>query len=460
MRKETDGLGERLLPEDALYGIHSLRARENFPITLRRMDGEFIQNIARIKKAAALVNGGSGDLTNAQTLAIVEACDEVIRGEHLDAFLVDMMQGGAGTSANMNANEVIANLAILRLGGKCGEYALIHPIDHVNMYQSTNDVIPSAGRLTVYQKCMRLLGALTTLEQALREKAEVFDGILKVGRTQLQDAVPMRVGQTFGAYAAMVRRSIGQIRKDLETMQHINLGATAIGTGINASRYYFDHIVAAAALESGIELYRSEDLFDGTQNADDFATVSSAVKVCAIKLSKMASDLRLLSSGPNSGFCELHLPARQSGSSIMPGKVNPVLPEALNQAAFLAVGHDLTVTQAVEAGQLELNAFLPVVFFQLFEEIDVLTNAIHAFIANCLTGITVNTNKCEKDVEMCYSIVTALNPAIGYDKSTEIVKTAQRTGRTILETARELSGLPDDRLQELMDPSRLTLPTA
>ena len=456
LRKETDGLGEMLLPEDAIYGIHSMRAKENFPISMRHMDEDFIKNIAVVKKAAARINGQSGALSGQQAEAILYACDELIAGNHLDAFVIDAMQGGAGTSANMNANEVIANLAIEHLGGRYGDYSVIHPIDHVNMYQSTNDVIPTAGRITAYRKCGRLINTLLELHDALEKKANEFDDILKVGRTQLQDAVPMRVGQGFHAYASMVRRSIEQLRSTAALMQRVNLGATAIGTAIIASRNYYDHIISALSEESGIKLSRFDDLFDGTQNADDFAAVSSAVKVCAIKLSKMASDLRLLSSGPSSGLGELHLPARQSGSSIMPGKVNPVLPEALNQAAFLVVGHDLTITQAVEAGQLELNAFLPVVLFQLFEEIDILGNAVVTFTEHCVRGITVNEARCQEDVGKCYSIATALNPILGYDKSTAIVKKAQQSGQSILHVAREESGLSNEQLDQILNPHALT----
>ncbi|MBQ4369918.1 MAG: aspartate ammonia-lyase [Oscillospiraceae bacterium] len=455
-RTEHDGLGEMLIPQNALYGIHSARARDNFPVSMRGMDPDFIKNIALIKKAAALLNGKNGALPPEKAEAIVFACDEIIAGRYLDAFIVDAMQGGAGTSANMNANEVIANIAIRSLGGKCGDYSLIHPIDHVNMFQSTNDVIPTAGRLTAIEKCSRFLSVLDVLHAALRDKEKEFDDILKVGRTQLQDAVPMRVGQGYGAYAAMIERSKAQIESAMLCLCSINLGATAIGTAINVERPYYDGIVDTVAGLYGRKLRRADNLFDATQNADDFATVSSAVKVCAIKLSKMASDFRLLSSGPNSGFCEVQLPAKQSGSSIMPGKVNPVLPEALNQAAFLVMGHDVTIAQAVEAGQLELNAFLPIVLFQLFEEIDILSNAVSTFTENCLRGIVINLNECEDDINRCWSIATALNPSIGYDRSTAIVKKAQKSKKSIFEIARKESGLPAEELERLLDPHSLT----
>lgn len=455
-RKEQDGLGELLLPQDALYGIHSLRAKENFPIAHRQMDLALIDNITRVKKAAAIVNGNNGDLTAVQANAIAYACDEVLSGKHYEAFIVDAMQGGAGTSANMNANEVIANLAIRFLGGKPGEYHKIHPIDHVNMHQSTNDVIPTAGRLTVIQKCRRLLEVLERLHCVLTEKAVEFDDILKVGRTQLQDAVPMRVGQGFRAYAAMIKRSMGYIEAVLPCMQAINMGATAIGTGINVPTAYRTEIVPTVSRITGLELRRSEDLFDGTQNADEFAAISSAIKVCAIQLSKMAGDLRLLSSGPHTGLGDLILPAQQCGSSIMPGKVNPVIPEAMNQAAFLVVGHDATISVAAQAGQLELNAFLPVILYQLFEEIDIFRNAIEVFTEKCVTGIAVNKKRCETHLGKCYSIATALNPKIGYDKSAALVKSAEESGNTIVEIALEKSGLSLKELETLLEPHRLT----
>ena len=456
MRLEKDGLGEMEIEEDALYGIHSLRACQNFPISHKTIDDEFINNIVRIKKAAALVNKRNHELDEEIADAIVAACDDILEGKYHDSFIVDCMQGGAGTSDNMNANEVIANAAILHLGGKPGEYFRVHPIDHVNKFQSTNDVIPSAGRLTELKKCAQLLDALRELIAVLERKAEEFDGIIKVGRTQLQDAVPMRMGQAFGAYGSMLKRSAEEIEYSLKRMQVLNIGATAIGTGINASKGYLRDIIREISIITQEELSQAENLFDGTQNEDDFAYVSSAIKVCALKLSKMASDLRLLSSGPNTGIGELNLPPKQSGSSIMPGKVNPVLPEALNQAAFLVIGHDSTISVAVEAGQLELNAFLPVILYQLFEETDILTAAIRTFTVNCIDGIEVNRMKCEEDVDLCFSIATALNPLLGYDKSTEIVKKAKKEGKSIREIAKEDYGLSDEQLDSLLNPCKLT----
>ena len=455
-RIEKDGLGEVKLPVGALYGIHSQRACDNFPIANRKIDDEFINNIALIKKAAAIVNGRNGELEKRISEAIVNACNEIMAGQHHDSFIVDCMQGGAGTSDNMNANEVIANLAILHLGGKPGDYALVHPIDHVNLFQSTNDVIPSAGRLTQLQKGRELVKALEELEAALLKKADEFHDVFKVGRTQLQDAVPMRMSQELEGYASMICRSRKELNFSLETMKSLSLGATAIGTGINASESYLNDIIPEVAALYGEDLKRCENLFDGTQNEDDFAFVSATIKVTAVKLSKMASDLRLLSSGPKAGIGELILPARQSGSSIMPGKINPVIPEALNQASFLVIGHDSTIAVAVEAGQLELNAFLPVILYQLFEETDILTRAVKVFTDKCIKGLEVNRKKCEEDVEECYSLATALNPVLGYDVSTELVKKAASSGKTIRQIAMEEYGLSRQQLSELLDPERLT----
>ncbi|MCR4676951.1 MAG: aspartate ammonia-lyase [Sphaerochaetaceae bacterium] len=456
MRKEKDGLGEKQVELNALYGIHSLRAKENFPISERKADCLFIDNIARVKKACAMVNGKNGDLKKETADAIIHACDEILEGSHYDSFIVDPMQGGAGTSYNMNANEVIANLAIISLGGKPGQYSLVHPLDHVNLHQSTNDVIPTAGKITVIRKTEALLSSLERLKEALDKKAEELTSVITLGRTQLQDAVPMQMSQAFQAYSTMTERSIEEIKKSLEPMHKVNMGGTAIGTGINSTPQFFRDITPALSSVTGMKIEHCENLFDGTQNADGFASVSSAVKVCAIKLSKMASDLRLLSSGPDSGFCEIKLPPRQSGSSIMPGKVNPVIPEALNQAAFLVMGHDLTISMAVESGQLELNAFMPVILCEIFEEIDVLSNAVDVFIDKCLRDIKVDKKKCADNALKSKSLATALNPLLGYDESSAIVKKALSTGKTVFEIAVEDYGINEEKLKELLNPVNMT----
>ncbi|MBQ1567346.1 MAG: aspartate ammonia-lyase [Erysipelotrichaceae bacterium] len=451
-RIEKDLLGEVLIDDDALYGIQSLRAKENFPIVKRGMDELFIANICKVKKAAAIVNRDSGALSKEKGDAIIKACDKVIEGGYYEEFIVDLLQGGAGTSANMNANEVIANLAIIELGGKPGDYKLVHPIDDVNMHQSTNDVIPTAARITVLDKSITLLETLEYLRDALLEKAEEYKDVNKIGRTQLQDAVPMKAGQEFKSYASMINRAIEKISVSLITMYQVNIGATAIGSGINTTKAYRENIVKVLSEVCGKQLKVFEDLYDGTQNADDFASVSSEIKVCALSLSKLANDIRLLSSGPMTGIRELDLPDRQSGSSIMPGKVNPVIAEALNQAMFLVAGNDLTVMMAAEAGQLELNAFLPVLLFQLFEEIDVLNNSVRTFTDNCIKGIIVFKERCESNYERSLSVATALNPLIGYDKAAKLVKESQKTGRTIFELAKEVYGIEKEEIEKRLFP--------
>ena len=451
-RTEKDALGEVIVEKDALYGIHSIRAAENFPLTKRGMDPVFIANLAKVKKAAAIVNGRNNDLPKEKAEAIIEACDEVIQGQHLDSFIVDLIQGGAGTSANMNCNEVIANLAIRKLGGNPGDYQIIHPIDDVNRHQSTNDVIPSAAKITVIEKTKTLLDTLHYLSEALKDKAEEYKNVDRIGRTQLQDAVPMKVCQEFGAYRSMIERNIQKIEGSLAPMHEINLGGTAIGTGINTTPEYLDQIVPVLSEVCGHELKQADDLFDSTQNADDFATISSQIKVCSLQLSKMANDFRLLSAGPNGGFRELDLPDKQSGSSIMPGKINPVIPEALNQAAFLVVGNDLTVTLACEAGQFELNAFLPVLLFQLFESIDVLNNAVRTFTDNCLKDVSVVIHNTQKHLRRCLSVATVLNPIIGYDKASALVKEAMENRSSVLELAEQRYGIKREELEPYLNP--------
>lgn len=450
-RVEHDLIGELEIDEDALYGIHSLRADMNFPITKRGLDHQFIRNIVLIKKACALVNKENNDLDTRKADAIIEACDEIIAGNHLDHFIVDLIQGGAGTSANMNANEVIANLAITKLGHKKGQYEIVSPLDDVNMHQSTNDVIPTAARLTVLDKTRDLLDTLQYLKEELDNKARQYENVYKIGRTQLQDAVPMKAGSSFGAYSSMIRRSIVKIDNVLKYMRHINLGASAIGSGINTTREYQEKIIDTLSGLSNYELSQFYDLYDGTQNADDFASVSSEIRVCALSLSKMANDIRLLSSGPESGYREYDLPDKQNGSSIMPGKVNPVIPEALNQAAFLVIGNDLTVTMAAEAGQLELNAFLPVLLFQLFESIDILSNSIRTFVDNCLKDLKVLEDRCAANAERSLSISAVLIPMLGYEKATKIVKEASDNKITIFEAA-EKHGVSRKDIEERLNP--------
>ena len=369
--------------------------------------------------------------------AIIQACDEILDGNLRDQFIVDAIQGGAGTSANMNANEVIANRAIEILGGTKGDYSIVHPNDHVNMSQSTNDVIPTAGKITVLKLLPQTIKELEKLEKAMEEKEAEFDDILKMGRTQLQDAVPMRLGQSFGAFAHVLKRDIKRLKNVMDEMKVLNIGATAIGTAINVAPYYLANISYELSKVAGISLKQADDLIDATQNLDGFVSVSGVLKTCAVDISKISNDLRLMSSGPRTGLSEINLPARQNGSSIMPGKINPVIPEVVSQVAYLIIGHDYTITMAAEAGQLELNAFEPVLFHHLFESIDTLKEAAATLTKHCITGITANKGQREEYIEKSVGISTALCPYIGYAKSAEIAKKSLKTGISVKELVLE-----------------------
>lgn len=456
MRLESDSIGEMEVPGEAYYGVQALRANENFPITGNSLNPDFIKNMARIKRAAAITNMRAGRLKPEIANAIESACNEVVCGMFASEFIVDGIQGGAGTSANMNMNEVIANRAIEMLCGKKGDYSIVHPNDHVNMAQSTNDVIPTAGKLTVLDLLKKLEKSLKKLDSALYNKADEFDGVIKIGRTQLEDAVPMRLGQSFHAYATMIERDIDRIAKAKKEMYTVNMGATAIGTGINTSEYYFDHIVPTLAKVSGYPLVQADDLFDATENLDGFVRVSSCLKACAVNLSKMCNDLRILASGPKAGFGEITLPAMQNGSSIMPGKVNPVIPEVVSQVAFHIIGHDVTITMAAEAGQMELNAFEPVVFYNLFDSISTLTHAVDTLTDNCIIGITANKERCQKLLDASVGITTALCPYIGYKKAASLAKESLRTGVPVKKLVLKHGLMKEKQLDVVLDPYAMT----
>ena len=398
-RVEKDSIGTKDVPENVYYGVQSLRAAENFHITGLNMHPEIINSLAYIKKAAAITNCEAGLLDKRRTQAIVQACDEILEGKFREDFIVDPIQGGAGTSLNMNANEVIANRAIEILGGKKGDYSVVNPNDHVNCGQSTNDVIPTAGKMTSLRLLKKLKKQLLRLHSALEQKADEFDSVIKMGRTQLQDAVPIRLGQEFKAYSVAILRDLNRMDKAMDEMRTLNMGGTAVGTGLNADESYLRRIVPNLSEISGMDLVQAYDLIDATQNLDSFVAVSGAVKACAVTLSKIANDLRLMSSGPRAGFGEINLPAKQNGSSIMPGKVNPVIPEVVNQVAFNAIGNDMTITMAAEAGQLELNAFEPIIFYCLFQSIDTIAYAVNTFVDNCVIGITANETRCRYFVD-------------------------------------------------------------
>ena len=457
-RVEHDSIGSKEVPEDVYYGVQSLRAAENFHITGLTMHPEIINSLACIKKAAANTNCEIGLLEKKKATAIVKACDEILAGRFHDDFIVDPIQGGAGTSLNMNANEVIANRAIELLGGQKGDYSIINPNDDVNCGQSTNDVIPTAGKMTSLRLLKRLKAELLRLHTALCDKAEEFNSIIKMGRTQLQDAVPIRLGQEFKAYSVAVLRDIRRMDKAMEEMCTVNLGGTAVGTGINADEAYLRRIVPNLAEVSDMELVQAFDLIDATQNLDSFVSVSGAVKACAVTLSKIANDLRLMSSGPRAGFNEINLPARQNGSSIMPGKVNPVIPEVVNQVAFNIIGNDVTITMAAEAGQLELNAFEPIIFYCIFQSIDTLAFGVRTFVDNCVTGITANRDRCRELVENSVGIITALCPHVGYEKAADIAKRAIQTGAPVRSLILQEHLLDEKELDEILDPVTMTEP--
>lgn len=457
-RIESDSIGAKKVPMDAYYGVQTLRASENFHITGLKIHKDFIISIVQIKKAAALSNEIAGLLDEKIGNAIIKACDEIIKGNLMDQFIVDPIQGGAGTSVNMNANEVIANRAIEILNGDKGNYKIVHPNDHVNMGQSTNDVYPTAGKITALKLLQKTIEQLTNLDKSLVIKAEEFNDVLKMGRTQLQDAVPIRLGQEFKAYSSVVKRDISRLEKVEDELTKLNIGGTAIGTGINADAKYFNSIASVLSKVTGLKLRQADDLIDATQNLDGFVSVSSAIKTCAVSLSKIANDLRLLSSGPRTGFEEINLPPKQNGSSIMPGKVNPVIPEVMSQVAFNIIGNDITITMAAEAGQLELNAFEPVLFFNLFESIETLTNGIKTFNENCISGITANRERCRDLVDNSVGIITAINPYIGYERAAKIAKTSLKTGEPVKKIILKEGILKESELDDILDPENMTKP--
>ena len=457
-RVEKDSIGVKDIPEEVYYGVQTLRAAENFHITGLNMHPEIINSLAYIKKASAITNCEVGILEKKKAQAIVQACDEIIEGKFHEDFIVDPIQGGAGTSLNMNANEVIANRAIEILGGKKGDYTIVNPNDDVNCGQSTNDVIPTAGKMTSLHLLQNLKKQLLRLYDALNEKAKEFDHVIKMGRTQMQDAVPIRLGQEFKAYSVAIMRDIHRMDKAMDEMRTLNMGGTAIGTGINADENYLRRIVPNLSEISGMEFIQAFDLIDATQNLDSFVAVSGAVKACAVTLSKMSNDLRLMSSGPRAGFGEINLPAKQNGSSIMPGKVNPVIPEVVNQVAFNIIGNDMTITMAAEAGQLELNAFEPIIFYCMFQSIDKLGYAVEKLVDNCIVGITANEERCRQLVENSVGIITAICPHVGYEKTADIAKKAINSNESVRSLILKENIMDEEELSRILDPIHMTEP--
>lgn len=459
-RNEHDLLGDRAVPAAAYWGVHTLRAIENFPISGQTVATapDLVNALAAIKQAAALANRDLGLLDPVLAAAIVAACEEIRAGALHDQFVVDLIQGGAGTSTNMNANEVIANRALELLGAARGDYARLHPNEHVNMGQSTNDVYPTALKIAAWQGIERLAQAMAGLRQAFAEKAAEFADVLKMGRTQLQDAVPMTLGQEFGTYALMLAEDESRLSEAAGLICEINLGATAIGTGITAHPEYAARVCAHLRDITGIALVTAPDLVEATQDCGAFVQLSGVLKRVAVKLSKTCNDLRLLSSGPRAGFNEINLPAKQAGSSIMPGKVNPVIPEVVNQVAFEVIGNDVTITMAAEAGQLQLNAFEPVIFYSLSRSIAHLIAACGTLEENCIRGITANRERLRASVENSIGIVTALNPYIGYAHATEVALEAHVSGRGVAELVLEKGLMTREKLDAVLRPELLTKP--
>jgi aspartate ammonia-lyase len=459
-RIEHDLLGERDIPAASYWGIHTLRAKENFPITGTPIGAQpdLLRALACVKQAAARANRDLGVIAPERAAVIVQACEEIMNGALGDQFVVDVIQGGAGTSTNMNANEVIANRALELLGHEKGRYDVLHPIQDVNASQSTNDVYPTALRIATCFAIERLLAAMAELRQAFEAKAHEFDDVLKMGRTQLQDAVPMTLGQEFLTYAVMLGEDELRLSEARALMVEVNLGATAIGTGINTDPDYSPLAVKYLAEITGLPLVRAANMIEATQDTGAFVQMSGVLKRIACKLSKTCNDLRLLSSGPQSGLNEINLPERAAGSSIMPGKVNPIIPEVVNQIAFEVIGNDMTVTMASEAGQLQLNAFEPIIAWSLVKSISHLEAGCTTLARNCVSGITANREKLLDAVKRSAGLATAFNPVIGYEAATRVAREAIRSGRSVSELVLELGLMDEATLAQLLRPEVLTKP--
>lgn len=457
-RIETDYLGEMNVPEDAYYGIHTIRALQNFPVSGFKVPKELITALGEVKQACAKANLKAGLLREEVAEAIIKASEQVIQGELDGQFIIDAFQGGAGTSTNMNINEVIANRAVEILGGEKGDYSIVHPLDHVNLSQSTNDVYPSALKIAAIRLVIELSKALAKLQGALQEKEAEFAGVLKLGRTELQDAVPITLGQEFGAFAEAIARDRWRLYKAEERLRQINLGGTAVGTGLNAKKEYIYSAIEELRAITDLGIARAENTIDMTQNMDVFVEVSGFVKACAVNLAKMASDLRLLSCGPRGGIGEISLPELQSGSSIMPGKVNPVITEMVTQAAFQTMCFDNAITLAAASGQLELNAFLPMISFNIITELKIMINTVELLKGKCIDGIKADKERCRSLLEESLSLVTALSPYIGYEKAAGLYKKAAEEGKTVSRVAVESGLFTEPEIEIIFSVGELTRP--
>lgn len=455
-RIERDSLGSKRVPSSAYYGIQTLRALENFPISGLSLQPEMVRAFALIKKAAAGANASLKALPARHAKAIARACDEVLAGRHDGQFVVDVYQAGAGTSFNMNMNEVVANRANELLGARKGTYKYLRPNDHVNMAQSTNDTFPTAIRLAGLLAFPSLEASMKTLEGALYAKARQFDRIVKSGRTHLQDAVPVRLGREFGAYALALQKSRESLAESIAALRELNLGATAVGTGMNAHPRYRRLAIRQLSRWMRMPLYPAKNMMERTQSMADFGRVSGHLRAYALELIRIANDLRLMSSGPNTGFGEIDLPARQPGSSIMPGKVNPVFAEMMDMVGFQVLGHDATVAFAIQAGQLELNVMMPVIAYNLLQAMHILTNAARVFADKCVSGITANRQRCEQLAHRSLALVTALNPHIGYLNAAKVAEESLKTGKSPLELVIEQGLLNPKAAKRLLDPHRLS----
>jgi aspartate ammonia-lyase len=457
-RIEKDTLGEMEVPAEAYYGAQTARAVRNFPISGLKPHPGFVWATVAIKKAAAKANMAGGRLPADIGAAIVAAADEALAGAFDEQFVVDPFQAGAGTSHNMNINEVLANRALELLGRQRGDFSTLHPNDHVNMAQSTNDVIPTAIRLASLKMLDPLLDALEGLEKALADKGREFDPILKSGRTHLQDAVPIRLGQEFGAYAAAIRRNREELEGRLPALLELGIGGTAVGTGLNAEPDYIRRVVEELATDTGFPVVSSANLFEAMQNMEPFLDLSSALRGAAVTIGRIANDLRLLSSGPRTGLDELRLPAVQPGSSIMPGKINPSMAEMTNMVCFQVIGCDQTVMLAAQAGQLELNVMMPLIAYNVLFAMELLTNGVRKFTESCILGIRANAERCRRYLEDSLGLVTVLAPYIGYNGAAEVAKESMATGASIRRIVLERGLMPEAELEKVMKPEHLTEP--
>ena len=455
MRKEGDSLGEMHVPSEAYYGVQTQRAIENFPVSGERPHPLLVRAYAMIKRAAAMTLMEVGRLDKARSKAIVAACDEILAGEMADQFVVDVFQAGAGTSFNMNVNEVITNRALEILGKARGDYGFLSPNDHVNMAQSTNDTFPTAMHLAALLLLQALMPPLKQLERTFLEKGEQFHTVIKSGRTHLQDAVPIRLGDEFRAYGRAIGRAIRQIEDRAKDLQELAIGGTAAGTGLNAPPGYRKGMLRRLRQTTGLELREAVDLREAMQSRVAISGLSGALRGLALELIRIANDLRLLSSGPTTGLAEIHLPPVQPGSSIMPGKVNPVMLECLNMIAFQVVGNDLTIAMAVQAGQMELNVMMPVMIHNLLESMEILKNFVPVLVERCIKGVTANGDRCRTYLEKNPALATTLNPKIGYLKAAEVAKESLERGMSIRELVREKGLLTDREIDEILDPSKL-----